>query len=567
MNRHTLALAVGTLLAATAVAQPPPDHTPSRSRKFTLPIEFDAEKRKTIQQVQLLVSRDQGQTWEVHDAVTPDKDHFNLTAKDDGTYWMTMVIRHTDGKSDPADLTKLAPTLKYLIDATPPVVRLPVANRDGDDVVLEWTVDDKYPNDPATVVSYKGTAGDWQPVPADAVVKRTARFKPAVPGPVTVRVSVQDSGGNPAQIMKELPAGTTAAYSPQLVVPATANQSGGLGTPQLPVPVLPGNSLPPPSLPPPSLPLTTGPSAPGPVVPAAPVAPAPLPPATPPPPMAATPVAPAPVPPTWTPPPPATPAPDIGPSPIATSGGTAPAFSPAPAAPPPDTGPVQHIRFTQFQLQYQLDAGPSGVRQIDLYVTRDDGRSWTRWSQHDGKENPMRVNLGNRGGAPADGDYGFKLVSVSNANLSDDIPAPGTPPDVRVRVDTTPPLISVFPIEADLANRNAVVIKWKAADLNLSETSTVSIDWSDSPTGQWRPVGGPDAGAVNPTPGAVGRIPNRGSYSWQLPANLPSHLIYFRFTAVDPAGNRSEVVTPPQTVDLVRPRARIQSVVTATVPR
>ena len=35
------------------------------------------------------------------------------------------------------------------------------AARVGDDVLLEWTVDDKYPNDPATVVSYKGATVDW----------------------------------------------------------------------------------------------------------------------------------------------------------------------------------------------------------------------------------------------------------------------------------------------------------------------------------------------------------------------------------------------------------------------
>lgn len=166
-----------------------------------------------------------------------------------------------------------------------------------------------------------------------------------------------------------------------------------------------------------------------------------------------------------------------------------------------------------------------------------------------------------------DGDYGFKLVSISNANLSDDIPSPGTAPDVRVRVDTTPPLISVYPIEADTINRAAVILKWKVADQNMSEQSPVGIDWSDSPTGPWKPVGASEANAINTNPATVGRIPNRGTYSWQLPANMPSHLVYFRFSAADPAGNRAEALTPVQTVDLQRPRARIQSVVTATIPR
>ena len=566
MIRRTFALAAGCLLAGSAaVAQPPADTFPHRERRLTLPIEFAADQRKLIQQVQLCVSRDQGQTWGVEDAVTPDKDHFVFAAKDDGVYWLTMVILFKDGKKDPADPSKITAdrVQKNLIDTTPPAVRVTAARRDGDDVVVEWAVDDKFPNDPATQMSYKSagpSGGLWQTIPADAITKRTARFKPAVPGPVVVQVNVQDSAGNPGVVTKELPAGTTAAYSP-VVVPAAANQPSGLGAPSLPPPVLPGNSLPSPSLP------SSGPAAPGPVVPAAPVA-APVPVAAP------APITPAPLPPaapTWVPPSapappttPATPPADAGPQPIATSGGTAP--PPPPPAAAPDTAGVQHIRFTQFQLQYQLEAGPSGVRQIDLYVTRDDGRTWSRWSQHDGKENPLRVNLAGRGGVSVDGDYGFKMVSVSGANLSDDIPTPGTPPDVRVHVDTAPPVIRIYPVEADPASRGALLLRWQAADRNLSESSQVGIDWSDTPAGPWRPVGGAEAGPLNLSAAPASRVPNRGTYSWQLPPNLPSHLLYFRFTATDPAGNRSEAIAPPQTVDLVRPRARIQSVVTAALP-
>ena len=182
MNRHLLALAAAVALVSVAPSQPPADHTPSTKRKFTLPVQFDPEKRKTIQQLQLLVSRDQGQTWAVEDAITPDKEHLNFDAKDDGVYWLAMMIRHKDGTSDPAELKSLTAdrVLKYLIDATPPAVRLTTARRDGDEVVLEWSVEDKHPNDPATTVSYKA-GGDWQPVPADAVSRRTARFRPANP--------------------------------------------------------------------------------------------------------------------------------------------------------------------------------------------------------------------------------------------------------------------------------------------------------------------------------------------------------------------------------------------------
>lgn len=97
----------------------------------------------------------------------------------------------------------------------------------------------------------------------------------------------------------------------------------------------------------------------------------------------------------------------------------------------------------------------------------------------------------------------------------------------------------------------------------------MTIEWSDSPNGPWRSVVGPDGvqpTGLTPALASPPRIANRGSYAWTLPANLPSHLVYFRFTAWDAAGNKGEGVTLVQSVDLVKPRARIQGVVTGSTP-
>jgi hypothetical protein len=90
------------------------------------------------------------------------------------------------------------------------------------------------------------------------------------------------------------------------------------------------------------------------------------------------------------------------------------------------------------------------------------------------------------------------------------------------------------------------------------------IEWSEAPGGQWKPVTAPEP--VTPVlagqgqPGAL-RIPNTGSYAWQLPAGMATHKVYLKFTAWDAAGNRSEVATPsPVMVDLTTPRIRIQSI-------
>jgi hypothetical protein len=212
-------------------------------------------------------------------------------------------------------------------------------------------------------------------------------------------------------------------------------------------------------------------------------------------------------------------------------------------------------------LNYALDGGPSGVARIDLYVTRDDGRSWVKWSTHDGRETPLKVVLDTRFNKEVEGDYGFVLVPVSGAGLSEPAPTAGTAPETRVRVDVSPPVIKVFQPTADAANRNALLLHWEATDRNFGKEPIV-IEYSEQPNGPWRAVNGAD---VVPVAGGgvkdIPRLENTGSYSWQPPITLATPKVYLKFTAWDLAGNRSEVITPnPILVDLTKPKARIQGI-------
>jgi hypothetical protein len=248
-------------------------------------------------------------------------------------------------------------------------------------------------------------------------------------------------------------------------------------------------------------------------------------------------------------------APDPGPQPIAVGAG----YSPTPAAAPQAN--TQHINFLRFDLQYQLESGPSGVSRIDLYVTRDEGRSWTRWSQHDGRESPLRVQLDTRFNQQPEGDYGFRLVPVSGAGLTDGAPKGGTAPEMRVHVDVTPPMIKVFAPTADPNQRNTLVLHWEATDRSFGR-DPIAIEWSEQPTGQWKPVATDGVVSTVGQPTATAnRVPNTGSYSWALPTSLNTHQVYLKFAAWDVAGNRSEVVTPrPVLVDLTKPRVKIQGI-------
>ncbi len=564
-------VAAATLLGLGLAAGQPPaaDFYPITNRTFKLPINY-AKERAGIRQVQLFVSRDQGATWAQEAEMPPDRDFFAYVAKDDGVYWFNMVVVDMKGGRDPLDLTKEPPAMKALVDTVKPAVRVTDAQRAGGDVEVRWQVEDKNPDDAATKVAYRpaGSDGLWQEVTVPATSRTGVRFKPGLAGPVVVKVSVADLAGNKGEAEKEI-----GAAGGEL---ASTSFSAGAVPPVMPHPVPPVSAVPPPSPAPPfdlgPPPVVTPPAVVGMTPPPAPAFVTPTPPA------------PAPGGPTylasgqgkmtpdpveWTNVKPAgsTTATALPGNALAVGSGVGPVSAPA-----GDANRAQVVNTPRFDLAFEVDArGPSGISRVDLWVTRDGGRQWLRWSEHDGR-GPVRVALDVPGNGQVEGPYGFRLVPVSGAGLSDAAPVPGTPPDLNVVLDVTPPLVKILPPASDPGQPDTLVVQWEATDRNLGDAPIV-LEWSDAPAGPWRPLGGaPEAGVVtasNTAPSAA-RLANSGRFAWRVPANLPTHRVFLKVTARDLGGNVTEVMTrEPLLVDLVKPRARIQGIVpvSAVVPR
>jgi hypothetical protein len=125
----------------------------------------------------------------------------------------------------------------------------------------------------------------------------------------------------------------------------------------------------------------------------------------------------------------------------------------------------------------------------------------------------------------------------------------------------TPPMIKVFAPTADPHQRNTLVLHWEATDRTFGR-DPIAIEWSEQPTGPWKPVANDGVvSTVGQPTTTANRIPNTGSYPWALPTTLNTHKVYLKFTAWDVAGNRSEVITPsPVLVDLTKPRVKIQGI-------
>ena len=147
--------------------------------------------------MKLYVARNGENTWYQEAAVPPDRDAFTFLAKDDGIYWFTMVEEDLQGKNIPADLTRTPPDLKVLVDTVQPRIQFTSAKRNGEEVVVEWVVDDKNPDENKTQVHFRpaGSEGYWQEVTLPAGSKSGVRFAAGTPSTVVVRVTAIDGGG------------------------------------------------------------------------------------------------------------------------------------------------------------------------------------------------------------------------------------------------------------------------------------------------------------------------------------------------------------------------------------
>ena len=533
MNLGTITL-LGVLCAP---GQVPADVTPWNSPSMKIPIDYHPSKKAEIKELHLWVSTDQGQNWQRHSVGYPDRDaFFTFNAPADGVYWFNMQLIDKSGRAEPADMFKAAPAVKVLFDTKKPVVQIASAQRTGDDVTVVWKVTERNPDWSKFKLEYSTNGATWTPVPTRPEADGSAQFKVAGSGSVTVRVALTDVAGHTGEASSPV-AGTTVASSKPTADPAVV---GAGGMTDLPLPAAIGSSVAAasgPSMPPVVSPPATErardtrlPNEPrGSDTPTAPVFP---------------------------------PAPGTPGAPVVESAAIVSPTGPAPKADALSVNtnvlnslPVaQVINVTNFKLAFEVEEkGASGVGRADVYVTRDDGRSWAKWQTIEKPESPLVIDLARKGTKDAEGVYGIKVVLQSGAGLAREAPRPGDLPDLRIDVDTTAPVVDIYEPVPDKAQKDTLVLMWRAADRNLA-TDPITLEWAEGPKGPWFPIAASDA--IGSTPGGAKRLANTGSYPWKVPANFQTHKVYLKVTARDVAGNVAEAVTnKPVLVDLNKPAA------------
>jgi len=173
-----------------------------------------------------------------------------------------------------------------------------------------------------------------------------------------------------------------------------------------------------------------------------------------------------------------------------------------------------------FELQYDVDSvGTSGIARVELFGTRDGGRSWRSYALDEDNRSPLLVTV------DEEGYYGFRIVVTNGAGAGGRPPQNGDPPEIVVGVDLTRPIVEITGVQQGSGpEAGKLIIAWKAEDKMLAPRP-VSLLFSETPGGPWTTL-------------AAG-LENTGRYAWALDARLPPR-IYLRLEVRDESGNVGE---------------------------
>ena len=197
------------------------------------------------------------------------------------------------------------------------------------------------------------------------------------------------------------------------------------------------------------------------------------------------------------------------------------------------------VNARAFELEYEIDSvGTSGVGKLELWGTRDGGRSWSIFGVDPDNRSPLPVSI------DAEGIYGFRIVVQSGSGLGGRPPADGDAPDIWIGVDLTKPSGRITSAEV-AAEAGELAIGWEAGD-DVLDTRPIAISFSAGAGGPWTPI-------------AAG-LENTGSYRWRLDNRVPDR-IFLRLEVRDEAGNVGAFETAEAvSLDRHRPEGRIRGV-------
>lgn len=497
-----------------------------------LPINLDERARPLLKEVQLYVKESVQAAWTLKDKVPPTQPYFHFKAPHDGEFFFCVVTVDKQGKSVPSDLNAEPPGLVVVFDTKAPMIDVQTLTASAEGQEIRCDVRDANPDVSKTRCFYQTRDKMWRPL--EPVQGQIDAFCIPAQAACTgmVRVSAADMAGNtvtkdfqvaiqaaPKQFVQQ-----TSAPSPlpgsdgmQKVTPADVRsldkgpsfpmpemdksaKKGGSFAERVEVVVQKSNHNTRPDLTPSDKPGTL---------------------------------------------------PDVGGEvpPVNFTGplGNSKDDNTKPEATdgkPQVLGKRQLVNSTHVFLDYQIDqTGASGVGRVEIWHTRDIGKTWQKLAEDSKRKSPAEIEL------PGEGLYGISMVVCNGRGFSTNPPASGDTPDMWIEVDTTRPTVELT--GAKVAEDGAFVITWRAFDKNIAD-EPIDLYFAVNREGPWRPIGK--------------GLKNDGAYRW-APGQEAGTQAFIRLVVHDLAGNVavSETVQPVVLDDLSRPRGRVLGI--STTPR
>lgn len=194
-----------------------------------------------------------------------------------------------------------------------------------------------------------------------------------------------------------------------------------------------------------------------------------------------------------------------------------------------------------FELEYDIESvGPSGIGRVELWGTRDGGRTWRSFALDNDNRSPLLVSV------PEEGTYGFRVTVTNGAGFGDRPPSPGDPPEIVVGVDLSPPSAKIVAAKQGVDDEAGnLIVSWQADDRMLADRP-VSLFYSESGAGPWLPI--------------ADGLENSGRHAWTMTERTPARF-YLRLEVRDAAGNiGAHETAEPVEIDRSRPTVRIRGV-------
>jgi hypothetical protein len=195
---------------------------------------------------------------------------------------------------------------------------------------------------------------------------------------------------------------------------------------------------------------------------------------------------------------------------------TAWALCPARGQPAGGDG-VYYSQMLVFRIPFHTDAGDRRIREVQLYASEDQGKTWQAVASARPGEKDFSFT------AKREGWYWFAVRTVDQDNQGYPATMDGVPPRLKVCVDTQPPVVTLREVKSPTA---AAAVEWDVRDDNL-DTDSMRLEYRVAGTTEWRPLGL--------------QKEKTGQTSWNPGTNAPLEV---RLSVRDLARNPGEAVIP-----------------------